>query len=211
MTRRWRQLAVWLHVLTSVGWMAQAMSLCVLLSVGFTSVDPGPATAMAHALDGRLVGPMADASVFTGIMLGAATAWGIFRNWWVFIKFSISMVQFALAIFVLSPALDASVTDGPGPAQIVGSGLMASVIAVQGWLSIAKPWGRIGPRRPLPGTAPPWIFAATVLGGLADLALALVVGHPLPLLSLILLIVGLSRRPGWTRPAAGLEVPAVGQ
>jgi hypothetical protein len=49
MTRRWRQRAVWLHVLTSVGWMAQAMSLCVLLSVGFTSVDPGPATAMAHA------------------------------------------------------------------------------------------------------------------------------------------------------------------
>src|ERR1700712_2562637 len=118
MTRRWRQLTLWLHVLTSVGWMAQAMSLCVLLSVGFAATDSGPATAMAHALDGRLVGPMADASVFTGIMLGAATAWGIFRNWWVFIKFSISMVQFALAIFVLSPALDAAVTSGPGPAQI---------------------------------------------------------------------------------------------
>jgi hypothetical protein len=201
MTRRWRQLTVWLHVLTSVGWMAQAMSLCVLLSVGFAAhnvVARDAATAMAHALDGRLVGPMADASVFTGVMLGAATAWGIFRNWWVFIKFAISMVQFVLAIFVLSPALDTAVTNGPGAAQIVGSGLMASAIAFQGWLSIAKPWGRIGPRRPLPATAPTWVFAATVLGGLADLALALVVGHPLPMLSLILLIVGLSRRPRWS-------------
>ena len=34
MTRRWRQLTVSLHVLTPVGWVAQAMSLCVLLSIG---------------------------------------------------------------------------------------------------------------------------------------------------------------------------------
>lgn len=192
MTRRWRQLTVWLHVLTSVGWMAQAMSLCVLLSIG-----SGAAATMAQALDGRLVGPMADASVFTGVMLGAATAWGLFRNWWVFVKFAISMVQFALAIFVLSPALDAAAVSGPGPAQVVGSGLMAAAIAFQGWLSIAKPWGRIGPHLPLPATAPAWVFAATVLGGLADLTLALVIGHPIPLLSLILLIVGLSNRPRW--------------
>jgi hypothetical protein len=189
-------------VLTSVGWMAQAMSLCVLLSIG-----SGAATSMAQALDGRLVGPMADASVFTGVMLGAATAWGLFRNWWVFVKFAISMVQFALAIFVLSPALDTAATNGAGPAQIVGSALMASAIAFQGWLSIAKPWGRIGPRRPLPATAPAWVFTATVLGGLADLAIALVIGHPIPLLSLILLIVGLSRRPRWTaaRPQVNLS------
>lgn len=213
MTRRWRQLTVLLHVLTSVGWMAQAMTLCVLLSVGAAAGTPfarDAATAMAHALDGRLVGPMADASVFTGVMLGAATAWGLFRNWWVFVKFAISMVQFVLAILVLSPALDASVTGGPRPAQIVGSGLMAAAIAFQGWLSIAKPWGRIGPRRPLPATAPAWIFAATVLGGLADLVLALVIGHPMPLLSLILLIVGLSRRPRWAA-ARRSEVPAAGR
>lgn len=200
MTRRWRQLTVWLHVLSSVGWMAQVMTLCVLLSVGFAAGDlvtRDAATAMAHALDGRLVGPMADASVFTGIMLAATTPWGLFRNWWVLAKFAISMVQFVLAIFVLSPALETAVTGGPTSAQIVGSGLMAGVIAFQGWLSIAKPWGRIGARRPLPATAPAWVFLATVLGGLADLALALVIGHPIPLLSLILLIVGLSRRPGW--------------
>jgi hypothetical protein len=170
MTRRWRQLTVWLHVLTSVGWMAQAMSLCVLLSIG-----SGAATTAAQALDGRL----------------SSSCWPSSCS---------------------PPALDASVVSGPGPAQIVGSGLMASAIAFQGWLSIAKPWGRIGPRRPPPHSAPAWVFTATVLGGLADLALALVIGHPMPLLSLILLIVGLSRRPRWIGGGGRrLEVPAVGQ
>ena len=213
MAKRWRQLTVWLHILTSVGWMAQAMALCVLLAVGLAAGDPvtrDAATSMAHALDGRLLGPMADASAFTGIMLAAATPWGFFRNWWVLTKFLITLVQLYVGIFLLSPALTASVSDGPSLTQVVGTALMASVIAFQGWLSVAKPWGRIRDRRrPLPATAPPWVFVATVLGGLADLALALAIGHPIPLLSLILLLVGLARRPKWVggRPARPVTLP----
>ena len=203
MVKRWRQLTVWLHILTSVGWMAQAMALCVLLAAGLATDDPAvrdAATSMAHTLDGRLLGPMADASAFTGIMLAAATPWGFFRNWWVLTKFLVTLVQLYAGIFLLSPALTDSVTDGPSLTQVVGTALMASVIAFQGWLSVAKPWGRIRVRqRARPATAPPWVFVATVLGGLADLALALAVGHPIPLLSLILLAVGLARRPKWLR------------
>jgi hypothetical protein len=201
MVKRWRQLTVWLHILTSAGWMAQAMTLCVLLAVGLAAEDLSvrdAATSMAHAVDGRLVGPMADASAFTGIMLAVATPWGFFRHWWVLTKFAITLVQLYLGIFLLSPRLADSVTAGPSVAQIVGTVLMASAIAFQGWLSVAKPWGTIrGRRRAAAGTAPPWVFAAAVLGGLADLALALAIGHPLPLLSLILLAVGLLRRPRW--------------
>ncbi|MGI5212014.1 hypothetical protein [Plantactinospora sp. CA-290183] len=210
MVKRWRQLTVWLHILTSVGWMAQAMTLCVLLAVGLAA-DELPvrdaATSMAHAVDGRLVGPMADASAFTGIMLAAATPWGFFRHWWVLIKFTVTLVQLYLGIFLLSPALTDSVTIGPSLTQVVGTALMASAIAFQGWLSVAKPWGTVRGRRRTPaGTGPRWVFVAAVLGGLADLALALVIGHPLPLLSLMLLAVGLLRRPRWagsrrTRPA----------
>ena len=203
MVRRWRQLTVWLHILTSAGWMAQAMTLCVLLSVGLAADDlhvRDAATSMAQAVDGRLVGPMADASAFTGIMLAAATPWGFFRNWWVLVKFAITLVQLYLGIFVLSAALAHSVTAGPTPAQVAGTALMASAIAFQGWLSVAKPWGGIRGRRRTGGrTAPAWIFAATVLGGLADLALAFAIGHPIPLLSLILLAVGLLHRRWYRR------------
>lgn len=177
------------------------MTLCVLLSVGLAADDLSvrdAATSMALAVDGRLVGPMADASAFTGIMLAAATPWGFFRHWWVLAKFAITLVQLYIGIFLLSPRLADSVTAGPSPAQIAGTVLMASAIAFQGWLSVAKPWGTVRGRRRTPaGTAPWWVFAAAVLGGLADLALAFAIGHPLPLLSMILLAVGLPRRRRW--------------
>ncbi|WIM99546.1 hypothetical protein ACTOB_003204 [Actinoplanes oblitus] len=173
----------------------------MLLSVGHGADDVSvrsAATSMAHVLDGRLLGPMADASAFTGIMLAAATPWGFFRNWWVLIKFAITLVQLYLGIFLLSPALTDSLTAGPSPAQIIGTGLMASAIAFQGWLSVAKPWGKVRARYRAPaGTGPRWIFVATAVGGLADLAFAVAIGHPMPLLSLTLLAIGLIRRPSW--------------
>jgi hypothetical protein len=47
----------------------------------------------------------------------------------------------------------------------------------------------------LSGQRPRGGFTATVLGGLADRTLALAIGHPLLLLWLVLLAVGLLRRP----------------
>ncbi|WP_436520863.1 hypothetical protein [Actinoplanes sp. HUAS TT8] len=208
--KTWRHLTVWLHVLTSVGWMVQAMTLCVLLSVGFATADADvrhAATSMALQLDGRLLGPMADASAFTGIMLAAATPWGFFRHWWVTVKFGITVVQLFAGIFLLSPVLERSAEAGPSARQIAATALMASAIAFQGWLSVAKPWGRIRDRRPS-SVAPRWIFTMTVLGGLADLALAFTIGHPMPLLSIILLVVGLSRRPRWLRTSGPRVSPA---
>ncbi len=179
------------------------MALCVLLCVGLaadTIPDRDAAMSMAHVLDGRLLGPMADASAFTGIMLAAATPWGFFRNWWVLVKFAITIIQLYLGIFLLSPALTDSLATGPAPVQIAGTALMASAVAFQGWLSVAKPWGRIRhPSRPQPGIGPRWIFIITVGGALADLALAIAIGHPMPLLSLTLLAVGLMSRPRWVK------------
>ena len=177
------------------------MALCVLISVGLAAdslPDRDAAMSMAHALDGRLLGPMADASAFTGIMLAAATPWGFFRNWWVLVKFAITMIQLYLGIFLLSPKLTDSLAAGPSRVQIIGTALMAGAIAFQGWVSVAKPWGKVRRRRgPPPGTGPRWIFAITVSGALADLALAITIGHPMPLLSLTLLAVGLASRPRW--------------
>jgi hypothetical protein len=187
---------VWLHILTSVGWMAQAMTLCLLMAVALADdKSTGAATSMALAVDGRLVGPMADASAFTGIMLAAATPWGFFVHRWVLVKFVITLVQLNLGILLLSPALDRAATAGPHPAQLVGSALMAGAIAFQGWLSIAKPWGTLrGKRLSSRATAPRWVFVVAVLGTAADLVIAWLVGHPLPLLSLVLLTIVLSRR-----------------
>src|SRR3954464_14629776 len=106
-SQRWRQAVVWLHVVTSVGWMGQALALFVLLALGLGSEDSATriaATSMAHEIDTVLLAPLANASAFTGFMLAASTAWGYFRHWWVLAKFAVTLVQLYAGIFLLSGA-----------------------------------------------------------------------------------------------------------
>src|ERR1700742_365044 len=107
--KSWRQLAVWLHVVSGVGWMAQALALFSLITYGLaTPGQQSAAMGMADRIDMTLLAQMANVSTFTGFMLAAATAWGFFKHWWVLAKFTISTVQLYLGIFVLSPALRAA-------------------------------------------------------------------------------------------------------
>ena len=195
--RRWRQLTLWLHVLTSVGWMALAVVLLTLLVLART--DGGAtafaATAMAAHLDIALLAPLANASSATGLMLSLATAWGLAQHRWVLAKFAITLVQLYLGIFVLSDALhDAEATARPATALVVGTASMAGAIAFQAWLSVAKPggrtrWARDRDGRPvrLPGAAR-WVFVVAVVATLADIAIG-VVARPVPVLSLLAVVV----------------------
>ncbi|MFI5564803.1 hypothetical protein ACIA2T_36405 [Amycolatopsis japonica] len=200
-TKTWRQLTVWLHVVTSVGWMGQALALFTLLAIGRTSADGEirvAATSMAHEIDSFLLAPLANASAFTGFMLAAGTAWGFTRHWWVLAKFAITLVQLYAGIFLLSGALRDSVDaaragDPPPVALVAGTALMASALAFQAWLSVAKPWGKVRSGAKLP-TAPTWVFVAAVLAPLTDITVGLLLGYPLPALSLAVLLVRLVRR-----------------
>jgi hypothetical protein len=193
--RRWRQLTVWLHVLTSVGWMTLALVLLTLLGSARTA-DLGTAeaaTAMAHHLDVVLLAPLANASASTGLMLSLGTAWGMAQHRWVLAKLAITLVQLYLGIFVLSAALDDAAPAGDPPlALVLGTGAMAGAIAFQAWLSVAKPGGRTrwavdrrtGRTVRLP-VAARWVFVVAVVAPLGDMGIAAVVGDPLPVLSLV--------------------------
>jgi hypothetical protein len=193
--RHARHLAVWLHVVTSVGWMALALTLLALLLLAVGGGPLAPAAAeMAHYLDVALLAPLANASASTGLMLGLGTAWGLAQHRWVLTKLVITLVQLYLGIFVLSDALSALAAGDAAPPTglVVGSAAMAGAIAVQAWLSVAKPGGRTrwaterGTGRPvrLP-VAAPWVLGVAVAAPLVDIAVGTVVGFPAPLLSLI--------------------------
>ncbi|WP_233223780.1 hypothetical protein [Amycolatopsis sp. CA-128772] len=187
---RWRQAVVWLHVVSSVAWMSQALALVVLMSSG--------APAMADRLDAVLLAPMANVSAFTGLLLAGATAWGYFRHWWVLTKFALTLIQLYAGIFLLSPALrDSADTGTVAWPQIAGASLMASALAFQAWLSVAKP-GRRTPWSPAakPPTAPTWVFVAGIGAPAVDVAAGLALGYPLPATELVMLIVllGFERR-----------------
>lgn len=201
--RRSRSLLLWLHVVSSVGWMSQALALLVLLVIGATATEIGTrlaAHAMAEQLDERLLVHMANTAAFTGLMLSALTRWGHLRYWWVLVKFAITLVQIYVGIFVLSPRLTASaeaaargeVTDHGW--WVAGPLLMAAAIGFQAWLSVAKPWPRtpwtsVEATRGRSTTAPAWVFGCCVAVPLAETAVGtLVLGHPMPILSLLIAI-----------------------
>ncbi|WP_155372622.1 hypothetical protein [Catellatospora vulcania] len=184
-----RQTLVWLHAVTSIGWMSLALCLCVLL---ITRTPAGYEA--ARTLDKQLLAHLATSSAFTGLMLSALTAWGYLRYWWVLAKFAVTLIQLYVGIFILSPRLDALPEAGAaadaGP-MIVASALMASAIAVQAWLSVAKPWRHTpwtDPRRRTP-TFPAWFHWAAVAVPVLDFVLwRALFGAPAPLLSLIVVL-----------------------
>ncbi|MFR9803067.1 hypothetical protein ACL02T_12285 [Pseudonocardia sp. RS010] len=193
--RTWRRLAVWVHLLSSVGWMTCALALFALLVPALRGGAPWAVEA-AHHLDTRLLAPLANTSGATGLVLSLGTAWGLAVHRWVLTKLVITLVQLYLGIFVLSRALDtAADTLRVSPALVVGTALMAGAIAVQAWLSVAKPggrtrWGTRGGRPVTLPTAPPWVFAVVVAAPVADVALSLLLGFPSPLCSIAAVVVG---------------------
>ncbi|MGQ0576964.1 MAG: hypothetical protein ACT4RN_22595 [Pseudonocardia sp.] len=202
--RTWRQLLVALHVVSSVSWLSQAAALAVLLGTS-AAAPPGElkiATArVAELLDATVLVYSANVSAFTGFALAAMTTWGYFHHWWVAAKFVVTFGQLYLGIFVLSATLhevaDAAAAgrDGPVGGLVAASVLMASALAVQVWVSVAKPWGRTPLDRPRPQPAPAPMLAAAVLVPVADVVLAVTVfGQPLPALSLALLAAALVAR-----------------
>jgi hypothetical protein len=199
--RSWRQLAVWLHVVTSAGWMTLTLVLFALLYLAATADDPatvGAATGMAHYLDRVLLAPLGNASAATGLMLSLGTAWGLTHHRWVLTKFAITLVQFYAGIFLLSIALNATAegSDPPTFALLAGTAAMTGAFAFQAWLSVAKPGGKTrwsrerhtGRPVKLP-TAAPWVFGTAVLAPVVDIAVGTMLGFPTPVLSLVVLAV----------------------
>jgi hypothetical protein len=202
---RWRQTVVWLHILSSVAWMSQALALLVLILVALPG-DHGTGSAamlLAKRLDTILLAPMANVAAFTGLLLAGATAWGFFRHWWVLVKFVLTLGQLYAGIFLLSPALNESAATGtPVWQQAAGAGLMAGGLACQVWISVAKPWSRTPwSAKDKPPTAPKWIFAAGLAAPVADVAIGISLGYPMPALSLLMLVTLLVRRPALKGPA----------
>ena len=225
--RTWRQLLVWLHVLTSLTWMSTALGLVVLFAL--SRDDPARAAAavdMAHVLDMTLLAPAANASAVTGVLLALATRWGLLRHRWVAAKFAITLVQLYVGIGILSVQLRAvDAGDAPAPGWMAAAAAcMVGALAFQAWLSIAKPWSTLGiATRPAPPTAGPGWFAAGVLATVGDLVLSQVLGFPSPVFAVptllgaivwLRLVGALSPAPAGRSPgsrssrAAGRRTPA---
>lgn len=212
----WRQLLVWLHILSSVSWMSQSLAVAMLVATSATSPagEVKAATAsVALLIDSTLLTPSLNASAATGVLLAATSTWGFFHHWWVAAKLAATYGLVYIGLLLVSGALPGVVAaaaagqDGAAGRVAAGAGALAAALALITWLSVAKPLGRtpLAVRAPRPVAAPTWLLASAVFAVVIDTVTSTVREDRLPVLSTAVIVVTLVLRTRQHRAATALH------
>jgi hypothetical protein len=155
MTPHLRKFALTAHVTSSVGWLGAVGSFLALAVAGLTTQNAEivRATYIAMELTGwYVVVPLCLAALVTGLVMSLGTSWGLFRYYWVLVKFLITVIA-ALILFGFTQTLGSlgelaanrtlSIDElrslNQSPALHSGGGLV--VLLVTTILAVYKPWG----------------------------------------------------------------------
>ncbi len=152
MTPGLRKFVLTAHVISSVGWLGAVVAYLVLAVTALTIQDAQTVRAawIAMELTGWFViVPLALASLSIGVVQALGTPWGLFRHYWVVVKFLLTV--FATVILLLhmptvsyfarlATGIDSATTFGLwGEILHAGGGLL--VLLVNTTLSVYKPRG----------------------------------------------------------------------
>lgn len=158
MTLPLRKLGLTAHITFSVGWLGAVAGFLVLSIAGLTSRDADLVRGAYLAMDltGRYaIIPFSLAALATGFIQALSTEWGLFRYYWVLVKFLLTIFATAALLLhqftaVAGAAMRVSGV-APGTMPDVGrlglqlvadAGLALLVLLVITTLSVFKPWGR---------------------------------------------------------------------
>ena len=106
MTLGVRKLALTAHVTSSVGWLGSVAAFLALAIADLTSRDAQMVRAayLAMELTGWFViVPLSLASLLTGLVQSLGTTWGLFRHYWVLIKFLITILATIVLLVHMRP------------------------------------------------------------------------------------------------------------
>lgn len=153
-----RKLTLTAHVVSSVGWLGAVAAFLALGVAGLTS--PAAETVRGAYLAMNLIGqfvivPLSLAALLTGLIQSLTTQWGLFRHYWVVVKFALTLASSLLLLLHQFTAVAgaarrvAGAAAGTFPAvgrlgtQLVADASLAMLaLVVTTALSIYKPWGR---------------------------------------------------------------------
>jgi hypothetical protein len=151
MIRGLRNLAFTAHISFSVGWLGAVLAYLGLAIAALSRKDSQTVSAAYLAME--LIGwfvivPCSLAAVLTGLLQSLGTEWGLFRHYWILVKFFLT--AFATIILLLHmPAVSYFAglqTDSPKlgalPGELLHAGGGLLVLLVTTALSVYKPWGR---------------------------------------------------------------------
>jgi hypothetical protein len=143
------------HVTSSVGWLGTVAAFQALAIAAVRSRDPEAIRGfyLAMELTGwYVIVPFCVASLVTGLVVSLGTHWGLFRHYWVLVKFLITVVA-ALVLFGFTQTLSslgdlaANAASSIGelrslkqsPVLHSGGGMLVLLAATV--LAVYKPWG----------------------------------------------------------------------
>jgi hypothetical protein len=102
MTPALRKLTITAHVTFSVGWLGAVGAFLVLSIAGLTSHDADVVRGAYLSMDlisRFIIIPMCFAALITGLLQTFATPWGLFRYYWIVLKFELAIfATFALLV-----------------------------------------------------------------------------------------------------------------
>jgi hypothetical protein len=150
-----RKVALTAHVTASVGWLGAVAAFLALAVAGLTGRDAltvrGAYLAMGLTA-WYVILPLCLASLLTGIISSLGTTWGLFRHYWVLIKFVITGLSSLILLVHLQPisfladVVSQTTLSGADhlPVRIqmvVASGAAVVALLVATVLSVYKPRG----------------------------------------------------------------------
>jgi len=106
MTPRLRKFLLTAHVTSSVGWFGAVASFLALAVAGLSSDEVQRVRAAYVAMEVTgwfVIVPLSFASLLTGLVQSLGTPWGLFRHYWILIKFLISVFATAVLLLHMQP------------------------------------------------------------------------------------------------------------
>lgn len=155
MGSRLRKIALTAHVASSVGWLGAVAAFLLLAVQGLVGADPQTVKAayLSMAVIGwRLIVPIALISLATGLIQSLGTEWGLFRYYWVLLKFVLTIGATFLLLLHMQPtdqiaqiaattAIASADLHGARVQLVVDAAGATGVLLLLTMLSMYKPWG----------------------------------------------------------------------
>lgn len=146
MSPGWRKVVLLAHIITAVGWLGAVLAYVALDVAALSSEDPGRIRALWLARDLTVryaILPLALASVGIGVVNALGTPWGMFRHYWVVMKFLLTLAATGILLqeaSSISFMAQASAGDAnPRPGSLLHSVGGLTVLLVITTLSVFKP------------------------------------------------------------------------
>ena len=164
-----RKALVALHIAVSVGLLGLSTAQLVLGTAAALTSDPATAQAAYRSMGiftRGVVQPIAVLAIVTGVVLSLGTKWGLFQHVWIVVKLGLAVVTILTGMLFVGPNVQHAIaaTSGStgltapdlGSARLVLIAAPAANVLMLGaatFISVYKPWGRIGRGRAIPGPA----------------------------------------------------------